>query len=288
MTKQLKILAAQLNPVVGDIAGNKALAETALSESKAAGADLVVLSEFFMLGYPAEDLVLKPSAVTQCMDAVKALGALTVDGPGLIIGSPWAENGKLYNSAVFLADGKILARYDKRHLPNYGVFDEKRLFDAGGRAHVAYPYRGVNIGIAICEDLWFEDVPRAVKAAGADLLIAPNASPWRRSIQEERAGAFDRWSDLGLPYPFVNQVGGQDELVFDGASYATNSTHGERCGLVGQFETGGEMVTFDPATGQFVGLGESCTPDSEGWEACLLYTSPSPRDLSTSRMPSSA
>ena len=267
MTKQLKILAAQLNPVVGDIAGNKALAEAALSEGKAAGADLIVLSEFFMLGYPAEDLVLKPSAVTQCMDAVKALGALTADGPGLIIGTPWAENGKLYNSAVFLADGEILARYDKRHLPNYGVFDEKRLFDAGEGAHVAYPYRGVNVGIAICEDLWFEDVPRAVKAAGADLLIAPNASPWRRSIQEERARAFDAWSDLGLPYLFVNQVGGQDELVFDGASYATNSTHGARCGLVGQFETGGVMVTFDPAAGKFVGLGESCAPDSEGWEA---------------------
>ena len=267
MTKTLKIRAAQLNPVVGDISGNYYLAKASLERGKDSGADLVVLSEFFMLGYPAEDLVLKPSAVEQCMAAVKRLAELTATGPALIVGSPWADGSKLYNSALFLADGEILARYDKRHLPNYGVFDEKRLFDAGEGEHIAYPYRGVNVGIAICEDLWFEDVPRAIKAAGADLLIAPNASPWRRSIQEERARAFDAWSDAGLPYLFVNQVGGQDELVFDGASYATNTTHGERCGLIGQFETGDAEVSFDAEAAQFVGLGQTCAPDRSGWES---------------------
>ena len=265
MTQTLKILAAQLNPVVGDIAGNLALAKAAHAEGRAQGADLIVLSELFILGYPAEDLLLKPSAVEQSMAAVKGLAAQTASGPALIIGTPWHEDGKLFNSVVFLADGKVLGRYDKRHLPNYGVFDEKRLFDAGEGAHVTYPYRSVNIGLAICEDLWFEDVPRAIKAAGADVLIAPNASPWRRSIQTERASAFDQWADAGLPYLFVNQIGGQDELVFDGASYATNSTHAERCGLVGQFETGSELVEFDSEAKQFNGLGESCT--------CLLYTS---------------
>jgi len=268
MTQTLKILAAQLNPTVGDIAGNRKLAEAAHAEGLVQGADIVVLSELFILGYPAEDLVLKPSAVKQSMAAVEQLAALTKDAPALIIGSPWWQaKGKLYNSVLFLADGKILGRYDKRHLPNYGVFDEKRLFTVGEGAHITYTYRGVNIGIAICEDLWFEDVPRAIKAAGADVLIAPNASPWRRSIQDERAGAFDRWSDLELPYLFVNQVGGQDELVFDGASYATNSTHGERCGLVGQFETGSALVAFDKDAKQFADLGTSCTPDSAGWEA---------------------
>lgn len=267
MTKTLKILAAQLNPVVGDIAGNRKLAETALAEARAQGADLVVLSELFILGYPAEDLVLKPSAVEQSMAAVMGLAELTIGGPGAIIGVPWREEGKLFNAIAFLADGKIVGRYDKRHLPNYGVFDEKRLFDAGAGPHKTYAFRGVNIGLAICEDLWFEDVPRAVKAAGADVLLAPNASPWRRSIQEERAGAFDLWADAGLPYLFVNQVGGQDELVFDGASYATNSTHGVRCGLVGQFETGTALVEFDIEAKQFIGLGESCAPDSAGWEA---------------------
>ena len=267
MTQTLKILAAQLNPVVGDIAGNLALAQTALSEGRAEGADLVVLSELFILGYPAEDLVLKPSAVEQSMAAVTGLAAQTASGPALIIGTPWQEDGNLFNSVVFLADGEVLGRYDKRHLPNYGVFDEKRLFDSGVGAHVVYPFRGANIGLAICEDLWFEAVPRAIKAAGAEVLIAPNASPWRRSIQTERASAFDQWADAGLPYLFVNQIGGQDELVFDGASYATNSTHEERCGLVGQFETGSALVEFDVEARKFAGLGKSCTPDSAGWEA---------------------
>ncbi len=267
MTQILKILAAQFNPVVGDIKGNRALAEAALEEARARGADLVVLSELFILGYPAEDLVLKPSAVEQSMAAVRGLAGMTAEGPGLVIGTPWREGGKLFNSVVLLGDGEILGRYDKRHLPNYGVFDEKRLFDAGDGPHETYAYRGAALGLGICEDLWFEDVPRAIKAAGADVLLAPNASPWRRSIQEERAGAFDQWADIELPYLFVNQVGGQDELVFDGASYATNSTHGERCGLVGQFETGTALVEFDIAAKHFVGLGASCTPDSAGWEA---------------------
>jgi len=267
MSDTLKILVAQLNPVVGDVQGNLGLAQAALAEGKAAGADLVVLSEFFLLGYPAEDLVLKPSAVEHCMKAVNALAGDTADGPAMILGTPWAEDGKLHNSAVFLEQGSIRARYDKRHLPNYGVFDEKRLFDAGTGAHEVYPFKGVNLGIAICEDLWFEDVPEAIRAAGARLLIAPNASPWRRSIQAERAGAFDRWAHLDLPYLFVNQVGGQDELVFDGASYATNSTHCARCGLVGQFETGTALVEFDPDKRDFVRIGNGCAPDSEGWEA---------------------
>ncbi|MEO1475114.1 MAG: nitrilase-related carbon-nitrogen hydrolase, partial [Pseudomonadota bacterium] len=130
MSDTLKILVAQLNPVVGDVQGNLGLAQAALAEGKAAGADLVVLSEFFLLGYPAEDLVLKPSAVEHCMKAVNALVGDTADGPAMILGTPWAEDGKLHNSAVFLEQGSIRARYDKRHLPNYGVFDEKRLFDA--------------------------------------------------------------------------------------------------------------------------------------------------------------
>ncbi|MEM9667747.1 MAG: NAD+ synthase [Pseudomonadota bacterium] len=267
MADTLKILAAQLNPIVGDVQGNLALAKAALEDGHEQGADLVVLSEFFMLGYPAEDLVLKPSAVDHCMDAVKALAADTEDSPAMILGTPWAENGNLHNSAVFLENGGIRTRYDKRHLPNYGVFDEKRLFDEGVGAHEVCSFKGVNLGIAICEDLWFEDVPEAIKQAGADLLIAPNASPWRRSIQAERAGAFDRWAHLDLPYLFVNQVGGQDELVFDGASYATNSTHCARCGLVGQFETGQSLVEFDKEKRVFVGLGNGCAPDSEGWGA---------------------
>ena len=267
MSNNLRILAAQLNPVVGDIKGNLALARAAYGEAREKGAHLLVLSEHFLLGYPAEDLVLKPSAVEQSMEAVRALAEETKGGPAILIGTPWSEGGRLYNSACFLGGGLIKARYDKRELPNYGVFDEKRHYTPGEGPPLVVELHGVRIGVAICEDIWLERVPRATHAAGAELLIVPNASPWRRAIQAERAAAFDRWADLKLPYLFVNQMGGQDELVFDGASFATNSTHGERCGLVGQFETGTALVEFDPSTKQFVGLGQSCAADLEGWHA---------------------
>jgi NAD+ synthase len=267
MSKNLKILAAQLNPVVGDVVGNLALARAAALEGKARDADLVVLSEHFILGYPAEDLVLKPAAVDRSMAAIHALARETAIGPALLIGAPWREGDVLYNSALFLEGGEIRARHDKRELPNYGVFDEKRHYTPGEGPAVVVDFKGVRLGLAICEDIWFERVPRAAKAAGADLLLVPNASPWRRAIQAERAAAFDRWADLSLPYVFVNQMGGQDELVFDGASFATNSTHGQRCGLVGQFETGYAAVEFDPSTKQFAGLGQSCAADLDGWAA---------------------
>ena len=267
MSNNLRILAAQLNPVVGDIKGNLALAREAHGQAREKGAHLLVLSEHFLLGYPAEDLVLKPSAVEQSMEAVRALAEETRGGPAILIGTPWSEGGRLYNSACFLGGGLIKARYDKRELPNYGVFDEKRHYTPGEGPPLVVELHGVRIGVAICEDIWLERVPRATHGAGAELLIVPNASPWRRAIQAERAAAFDRWADLKLPYLFVNQMGGQDELVFDGASFATNSTHAARCGLVGQFETGTALVEFDPSTKQFVGLGQSCAADLEGWHA---------------------
>ncbi|AXE66234.1 NAD+ synthase [Hyphomonas sp. CACIAM 19H1] len=267
MSNNLRLLAAQLNPVVGDIQGNLALARQAHAQARQQGAHLLVLSEHFLLGYPAEDLVLKPAAVEQSMEAVTALAADTQDGPAILIGTPWREQGKLHNSACYLEGGALKARYDKRELPNYGVFDEKRHYQPGEGPPLIITLQGVRIGVAICEDIWFENVPRAAHAAGAELLVVPNASPWRRAIQAERAAAFDRWSDLKLPYLFVNQMGGQDELVFDGASYATNSTHGARCGLIGQFETGTALVEFDPSTKQFVGLGKGCAADLEGWHA---------------------
>ncbi len=267
MSKNLRILAAQLNPTVGDIAGNLALARSAHAEAARAGAHLLVLSEHFMLGYPAEDLVMKPRAVARAMAAVRMLAADTASGPAILIGTPWQDGTALHNSAVFLKQGAILARHDKVELPNYGVFDEKRHYTPGSGEAVVIEFEGVRIGLAICEDIWFERVPRAVKAAGADLLIVPNASPWRRTIQAERAAAFGRWADLGLPYLFVNQMGGQDELVFDGASYATNTDHAHRCGLVGQFETGTALVEFDSGTKRFSGLGNGCAADLEGLEA---------------------
>lgn len=264
MDKQLKILAAQLNPVVGDINGNLALGRGAIQAGRAQSADLVVFPEFFILGYPAEDLVLKPSAVDLSMKAIETLAGETKDGPAALVGTPWAENGKLYNSVVLLKDGAIAGRYDKRELPNYGVFDEKRIFDAGEGEPFVMDMNGVKIGVAICEDIWFDRVPKALAAAGADMLVVPNASPWRRTIQTERHTTFSSWHKNGLPYLFVNQVGGQDELVFDGASYAVD-VDGTEQQLLGDFEAGNALVAYDGNTGRF-SAAQTATL-TEGWEA---------------------
>ena len=264
MSKKLRILVAQLNPVVGDIRGNLELARGALAEGKAKGADLVVLSELFILGYPAEDLVLKPAAVEDSMKAVKTLAAETADAPDMIIGAPWMEDGKRHNSAVWLSGGAIKGRYDKRELPNYGVFDEKRIFDAGDGPPPVFEFHGVKIGVAICEDIWYPRVPSELHDAGADMLIVPNGSPWRRTVQVERHTTFSAWRKTGVPYLFVNQVGGQDELVFDGSSYAVDHD-GTEHQLLGDFVTGTAMVAFDPATHCFES--DAQAELTEGWHA---------------------
>lgn len=264
MDKQLKILAAQLNPVVGDINGNLALGRAAVQDGKTQSADLVVFPEFFILGYPAEDLVLKPSAVDISMSAIETLAADTQNGPAALVGTPWAENGKLYNSVVLLKDGTVAGRYDKRELPNYGVFDEKRIFDEGEGAPFVMDMNGIKVGVAICEDIWFDRVPKALAEAGAEMLVVPNASPWRRTVQTDRHTTFSSWHKNGLPYLFVNQVGGQDELVFDGSSYAVD-IDGTEHQLLGDFESGHALVAFDGQSGRF-SAAQTATL-TEGWEA---------------------
>ena len=250
MTEKLKILACQLNPIVGDIEGNRKLAEAALQAGQEQACDLVVFSELFILGYPAEDLVLKPSAVAKSMAAIEALAQQTQNGPAIVIGAPWRDQDKLHNSALLLKDGQIAARYDKRELPNYGVFDEKRIFDAGSGPIDLHTLKGVRFAIAICEDIWFERVPAQAHEAGAEMLIVPNASPWRRTIQTERHTTFSAWAKTGVPYLFVNQVGGQDELVFDGSSYAVDHD-GTEHQLLGDFVSGLAPLHYDGATHRF-------------------------------------
>ncbi len=264
MSKNLKILVAQLNPVVGDIKGNLELARGAYAEAKDKGADLLVLSELFILGYPAEDLVLKPAAVEDSMKAVQDLAAETAGGPAVIIGSPWMDVDKRHHSAVLLKDGAVAGRYDKRELPNYGVFDEKRIFDAGEGPLPVFDLNGISVGLAICEDIWYPRVPSALAEAGAEMLIVPNGSPWRRTVQVERHTSFSAWTKTGVPYLFVNQVGGQDELVFDGASYAVDFD-GTEHQLLGDFVTGTALVNFDGETHQF--SSDSQVELTSGWEA---------------------
>ena len=223
MTNRLRIACAQLNPVVGDLTGNAALARSARDEARKQDADLVVFSELFIAGYPPEDLVLKPAFVQACMDAVRDLATITADGgPALVVGSPWGENGKVYNAVTLLAAGKVETVRYKVDLPNYSVFDEKRVFAAGALPGPVN-FHGVRLGIPICEDIWTDAVIECLAESGAEILVVPNGSPFTLKKREQRENVtVARVAETGLPLLYVNQVGGQDELVFDGASFVLN------------------------------------------------------------------
>ena len=227
---QFAITLAQLNPTVGDVAGNAAKARGARARAQADGADLVVLPELFIAGYPPEDLVLKPAFQSACRAAIEALARDTADGgPAMLIGSPWVEDGKLYNACALLDEGRIAAIRFKANLPNYGVFDEKRLF-ARGPAAGPVTIRGIRVGVPICEDIWleesedYENVVECLAETGAEILIVPNGSPYARDKNDLRLSiAVARVTESGLPLVYLNQIGGQDELVFDGASFALHA-----------------------------------------------------------------
>jgi NAD+ synthase len=219
MTDRLTIALAQLNPTVGDVAGNAALVRRARGQAR--DADLVVTSELAISGYPPEDLVLKRAFQEAVVREVNALAAETADGgPGIIVGAPWAENGTLYNAALLLDGGKIAAVRLKHDLPNYGVFDEKRVF-AAGPLPGPVNFRGVRLGMMVCEDMWSPDVAECLEESGAELLVVINGSPFEIEKLDSRFNhAVARVTESGLPLIYVNQIGGQDELVFDGASFA--------------------------------------------------------------------
>ena len=221
MTDSLKITLAQLNPVVGDIDGNIAKIKAARLAGAVAGAHLVIGTELCVTGYPPEDLILKSAFVRASMDSVGALATETADGgPGLVVGSPWFdEDGNRYNAAVVLDEGKVQTVRYKWDLPNYGVFDEKRIFKAG-ELPGPVNFRGVRLGLAICEDMWTPDVCETLMESGAEILIIINGSPYERDKVDVRMNyAVARATETELPLIYVNQVGGQDELVFDGGSF---------------------------------------------------------------------
>jgi NAD+ synthase len=222
---RLAIAVAQLNPVVGDIAGNAEKARRARAQARGEDADLVALSELFLCGYPPEDLVLKPALQAACRTAIEDLARETADGgPAMLIGTPFVEEGKLYNAYCLLDQGAIAAVRLKVNLPNYGVFDERRIF-APGPPPGPVSFRGVRLGFPICEDIWtewgdYEDVVECLTETGAELLIVPNGSPYACGKGDVRLNvAVARVTESDLPIVYVNQVGGQDELVFDGASF---------------------------------------------------------------------
>jgi NAD+ synthase len=220
MTDKIKIALAQINPKLGDVAGNVARVLAARDEAAAGNADLMLAPELVVSGYPPEDLVLKPAFQDACRQGVERLAKATADGgPALIVGSPWVEDGKLHNGTFLLGEGKILAKRFKYELPNYGVFDEKRVFVPGPLPEPV-EFNGLKLGLPICEDLWFAATSDYLKGKGAEILLVPNGSPYDHDKPNQRieiAGA--RQDETDLPIVYVNQVGGQDELVFDGDSF---------------------------------------------------------------------
>ncbi|MGF7161164.1 NAD+ synthase [Rhodoligotrophos appendicifer] len=224
MTDRLAIALAQLNPVMGAIEANRELAREARCRAAAAGADLILFSELFICGYPPEDLVLKSAFVAACRRAVEALAAETGDGgPGVIMGTPWAEGGHVYNAIAVLDQGAVQTLRYKYELPNYGVFDEKRVFSMGPLPGPVN-FRGIRIGIPICEDIWTEEVCECLAESGAEFLLVANGSPFEHGKLDRRMNhAVSRVTETGLPLAYLNQLGGQDELVFDGASFVLNA-----------------------------------------------------------------
>jgi len=213
-----------MNPTVGDVAGNLKKARAARGTAAAMDADLVLFTELFLAGYPPEDLVLRPAFQRACRAAAEELAAETGDGgPAVLIGLPWSEDGQLYNAMALLDDGKIQTLRYKVDLPNYGVFDEKRVFEPGPMPGPVN-FRGVRIGVPICEDIWTEEVCECLEETAAELLLVANGSPYDQGKQDERLNlVVSRVTETGLPLVYANMVGGQDELVFDGTSFVLNA-----------------------------------------------------------------
>ncbi|MFA7429236.1 MAG: NAD+ synthase [Rhodospirillaceae bacterium] len=224
MAESFILSLAQLNPVVGDIDGNATKVRAARAEAAAAGAAVVVTSELVLSGYPPEDLVYRPSFLARCREAAESLAADTADGgPAIVLGTPWRIGDSTHNAVLVLAEGRIKGTILKHHLPNYGVFDEARVFTSGkfpGPVEVG----GVRLGIMVCEDMWFPDVAETLAETGAEILVVCNGSPFEvRKADQRMTHAVGRVQETGLPLVYVNQIGGQDELVFDGASFVLDA-----------------------------------------------------------------
>jgi len=220
----LTIAFAQLNPTVGDVAGNTTLVRRARDEAAAQGADLVAFSELVLVGYPPEDLVLRPALVEAAATALHDLEreSAAPGSPGLVVTLPWKQNGRVHNAVALVANGTSTLRF-KHELPNYGVFDEKRVFEPGPLPEPV-TFRDARLGLPVCEDIWLDHVTTQLAKRGVQLMIVPNGSPFEVDKFERRLDlARARVSETKVPLAYVNQVGGQDELVFDGGSFVMNA-----------------------------------------------------------------
>ena len=219
----MKLFLAQLNNIVGDIEGNLNKAIDVLQDAKKLDSDLVIFSELFLSGYPPEDLVLKKSFVSACKNALDSLITYSKEKElGVIIGLPIYEKNKLFNAAAVIDKGQLIGFSKKVNLPNYSVFDEKRVFNKNNTPEI-FNFRGIKLGIPICEDIWMDNVCKELKDQGCELIISPNGSPFDKyKINQRKTIIEDRVTEVKTPFVYVNQFGGQDELVFDGSSLAMN------------------------------------------------------------------
>ncbi len=225
MNTSLSIAVAQLNCTVGDLSANADRIIEAIGRARAAGADLVLAPELALSGYPPEDLLLRPDFYRACACEIERIAAATGE-VCVVFGYPEEHGGRRFNAALVIRDGHVLATYRKQLLPNVEVFDEERYFEPGTESCV-FELKGVRIGVNICEDVWEAGPARAAREAGAALLLSLNASPYHMNKQEERYRALrERVAETGLPTLYCNLVGGQDELVFDGASFALDRDGG--------------------------------------------------------------
>ncbi|QYK41403.1 MAG: NAD+ synthase [Paracoccaceae bacterium] len=262
MPATFRLTLAQLNPVLGDLAGNADCARSAWAAGRDAGADLVALTEMFLTGYQTQDLILKPAFRRDAQAALEQLARDTADGPALGIGAPALRDGRLFNAWHILQGGRIAATVLKHHLPNDGVFDEKRVFSP---ADVAGPVRvgPLRIGVPICEDAWHPDVAETLAETGAQILLVPNGSPYHRGKLTQRLNLMvARVVETGLPLVYLNMTGGQDDQVFDGASLVLNPG-GRLAAQLPQFDDCITHVDFTE------------TPD--GWRAETGMMAPIPR-----------
>lgn len=274
LTDTIRFAVSQQDSLVGDIEGNLERARAARAQAAEGGADLLVLSELFIAGYPPEDLVLKPAFQDACRAAIEEFARDTADGgPGVVIGSPWPEGDKVYNAVALLDDGKVQSIRYKVELPNYGVFDELRVFEAGPLPGPV-GFRGLRLGLPICEDIWFEQVSECLAETGAEMLVVPNGSPYREGKAEIRQQvALNRVVETGLPLIYVNQCNAQDELVFDGGSFGL---HGDRtlAFQLPQFEPSTAILTWKKdaegawrcVDGPLANLPDN---DEANWRACV-------------------
>ena len=271
MTDKLIIALAQLNPTVGGIVVNLAKARREIAKLK--NVDLVLFPELYISGYPPEDLVLRRSFVTACKTACEELAAVFAHGPAILIGLPWREGEKLHNAVALLNGGKIETVRFKYDLPNYGVFDEKRVFQPGP-APGPINFKGVRIGVPICEDIWTEETCETLAETGAEILLSPNGSPFERNKDDVRLNlVVARVSETKLPLVYLNQVGGQDELVFDGASFVLNADRSlalqmpmfEEAVAITEWLRGDDGWRMTPNT-----VAKLPENEEEAWKACVL------------------